>query len=157
MNTVSTFPLFRSKFPSENSLLSPRLLDAHLNEAELGPGKLFTGHPSDLLCDIFCQQLRAGINKGKKDDIPPRQDDSLIFIKNFNTFMILADFEQGAGLLYEGAMIQIVTDSLHQRLKGDEIEQDTDPVQFAFNSNGDLVVVSVQRLSLAIGKDKKMR
>src|SRR3972149_62781 len=157
MNTVSTFPLFRSKFPSENSLLSPRLLDAHLNEAELGPGKLFTGHPSDLLCDIFCQQLRAGINKGKKDDIPPRQDDSLIFIKNFNTFTILTDFEQGAGLLYEGAMIQIVTDSLHQRLTRDEIKHPPGPIQLAFNSNGGLVVVSAQCLSLAIGKEKKSR
>ncbi len=60
-------------------------------------------------------------------------------------------------LLYEGAVIQLITDLFDQSFEYDEIKHYSCPVQVAFDGNGDLIVVSMKGFSLAIGEDKKVR
>ena len=53
-------------------------------------------------------------------------------------------------------MIQSVTDLFYQGFESDEVEDDPCAVQIAVDCNRDLIVVSVEGLSRAIGEDEKM-
>ena len=53
-------------------------------------------------------------------------------------------------------MIESVADLFNQRLEGDEVQYDARAIQFTFHGDGNLIVVSVQRLSAAISKNQKV-
>ena len=58
--------------------------------------------------------------------------------------------------LDQSPMIERVADLLDQRLKSDEVQHDTSAVQFTFHCDRHLIVMPMQGLSAAVGKNEKV-
>lgn len=146
----------RLKFSPEKASLSPALFDGDLDEAEPGSGKFPSNLSLELRREVFGDELCARVGDGKENDIPPRQDHSLTFVEDLEVGMALADLEHGTLRGDEGPMIQLVASFFHQGLEGNKIQHDPGPVQLSFDGDRDLIIVAMERLSPAIGKDQEM-
>ena len=69
----------------------------------------------------------------------------------------LAQGNHRTSSLNQRPVIQTVADTLHQRFEGYKIENDARPVKFPFHDDRHLVIVSMQRFSLAIAENQEMR
>ena len=105
---------------------------------------------------IFCQKLRAGIDQREDYHISTREDKQLVFIKDLNISTAPACLETQVLARQQGAMIQSVTDLFYQGFESDEVEDYSCAIQIAFDCNRDLIVMSVEGLSRAVGEYKKM-
>jgi hypothetical protein len=133
-----------------------RFLYANLDGVEVSSGKPLVGLLPNLPRYIFCQKLRAGIDQREDYHISTREDKPLVFIKDLNSFTAPACLETRVSARQQGAMIQSVTDLFYQGFESDEVEDYPCAVQIAFDCNRDLIVVSVEGLSRAIGEYEKM-
>src|SRR4051812_9194927 len=86
-----------------------------------------------------------------------RQDDALIAVADGHMVVGTADFERGAIFLNKCPVVQLVANAFDERLKGDEIEHDAGGIQIPFRDDGDLIIMAVKRLTVAVGEDEKMR
>jgi hypothetical protein len=103
------------------------------------------------------EQLGAGIDQRQENDIAARQDDALLAIENFNVLGAPMHFEHGTLGLDHRAMIESIANLLYDWLESNEIQHHAGIVEFAFHLYRDLIVVTVQRFSLAIGENQEMR
>jgi probable selenium-dependent hydroxylase accessory protein YqeC len=141
---------------AEKPSLAAGLLDADLDPVKARGGKLLSQPEPELSGDMLRQKLRARIGKREQDDIPSRQNQPLILVANLNHAPTPPNLEQGMAQLDQGPMIELVANLLDHRLERREVEHDSGPVEIAFDHDGDLVIVAVERLSFAVGEDEKV-
>src|SRR4030095_6543240 len=130
---------------SKNSSLPAGLFDGDLHIADFRR-KILAYLTSDLPGKVFSQQLRARVRNRQKDDVPPGQDKLLLFIAYLDRLGIFPHFNRRAARLYQSPMVESVADLFDQRLESDEVQHDARAIQFTFHGNGNLIVVSMQRL-----------
>jgi len=68
----------------------------------------------------------------------------------------LAEINHRASTLNQRPVIQIIADALYQRFERYKIEQHAGRIEFPFHHDRHLIIVSVQRFSLAIAKNQEM-
>jgi hypothetical protein len=76
---------------------------------------------------------------------------------NQDRIVFLLHFQERTLALDQSAVVEIVAHALNQWFQGYKVQNDSGPIQFAFQSDGHLIVMPMQRLSLAVSEDKKMR
>jgi hypothetical protein len=68
-----------------------------------------------------------------------------------------ANVDRRTPCLNQSAVIQGITDAFDDRLERYEVEHHAGTIELAFHDDRHLIVVSMQRFSLAVGKDQEMR
>ena len=145
-----------SELVSVNATLAASFFYRDFYEINLRRRK-FLPHPSlNLSGDMFRQQFRARVHQRQQNHIAPRQQQSLFFVDDLDRPGASLDFDDRAFGLNQSAVIQIITDLFHQRLKSDEVKHDPRAIKLSFHGDRNLIVMAMQRFSLSVGKDQKM-
>ena len=69
----------------------------------------------------------------------------------------LAQSNHRTSSLNQRPVIQTVANTLHQRFERDKIEHHAGRIEFSLHHDRDLIIVSVQRFSLAVAENQEMR
>jgi hypothetical protein len=125
--------------------------------ADHGPRKFPAHLNADAIGDMLGKKLGAGVFQRQQNDVLPRQDNLLFSVPYFYFVRTRAHLDCRACRLNQCPMVQAVANALDQRLERYEVEYHTSRVELAFHAHRNLVVVAVQRFSLAVGKNQEMR
>ena len=147
----------RLKLPSITTPLAARLFDTDFHETNSAAGKFSPHLSANLVRYVLRQQLGAGIDQWQENDIAARQNNALLAIENFNVLGAPMHFEHGTLGLDHRAVIESIANLFYDWLESDEIQHHARMVKFTFHLYRDLIVVTVQRFSLPIGKNQEMR
>jgi hypothetical protein len=149
-------PAALSKLTAKDAALTARFLHCDFHVTNTARGKLPTDSALNLFGDIFSQEFGTGVGERKQDYVTFRQENLLLPVINFDRIVLLSDFQFGTLSLDHSPVVEIVTHALHQRLEGNKIQHYSGPVQFPFQGDCHLIVMTMERFSLAVGKDQKM-
>src|SRR4030095_1059015 len=145
----------RLELVAKNSSLTACFFDGDLHIPDRGR-EILPHLAFNLSGNIFSQQLCARVGNRQKDDVAAGQEKLLFFVEYLDRLGTFAHLYRRAVRLYQSPMIESVADLFDQRFESNEVQHDARSIQFTFHGNRHLVVVSVQRLSVAVSKDQKV-